>query len=87
MRLAGGKGAGIDNVGGVLLDLLSLLRQRGTRQSHETGTGRLEDTEGTDQLEEGVDTAGLGGAVERLSQYDTSEADKRLTPQQCNCCC
>lgn len=66
MRLAGGQGAGIDNVGGILLDLLGVLGQRGTGQSHETGTGGLEDTEGTDQLEEGVDTAGLGGAVERL---------------------
>jgi hypothetical protein len=67
MRLAGGQGAGIDNVGGILLDLLGVLGQRGAGQSHETGTSGLEDTEGTDQLEEGVDTAGFGGTVERLA--------------------
>lgn len=48
MRLAGGQGAGVDNVGGVLLDILGLLGQRRTGQSHETGTGGLEDTEGAD---------------------------------------
>lgn len=52
MRLAGRQGAGIDNVGGVLLELLSVLGERGAGKSHETGTGGLEDTEGTDQLEE-----------------------------------
>lgn len=68
MRLAGGQGAGVDHVGGILLELLGLLGQRRTRQSHETGTGGLEDTEGTDELEERVDTAGLGGAAEKPSQ-------------------
>lgn len=62
--LARRQGAGIDKISGVLLDILALLRQRRTRQSHETGSGGLEDTERTEQLEEGVDTAGLGGAVE-----------------------
>lgn len=61
-RLTRGEGAGIDNVGGILLNLLGGLGQRGTGQSHETGTGGLEDAEGTDQLEEGVDTVGLSGA-------------------------
>lgn len=91
MRLARGQGAGIDNVGGILLELLGVLGQRGTGQSHETGTGGLEDTEGTDQLEERIDTAGLGGAVEKVSQYeimnDTLGKDRRRTPQQCSYCC
>lgn len=60
--LAGGQGAGVDDVSGLLLELLGLLGQRGTRQSHETGTSGLKDTEGTDELEEGVDTVRLGGA-------------------------
>lgn len=59
-RLARGKGASIDNVGGVLLKLLGLLGERRTRQGHETGPSGLENTEGADQLEERVDTAGLG---------------------------
>jgi hypothetical protein len=63
--LARGQGAGIDNVGGILLELLSLLGQRGTGQSHETGAGGLKNTEGTDELEEGVDAVRLGGAIWR----------------------
>jgi len=67
-RLTRRQGAGIDDISGILLDILGRLGQRRTGQSHETGTGGLEDTERTDQLEERVDTAGLGGAVCEVSQ-------------------
>jgi hypothetical protein len=63
--LAGGQSAGVDNVGGLLLELLVLLGQRGTGQSHEAGTGGLKNTEGTDELEEGVNTVRFGGAMSR----------------------
>ena len=59
--LARRQGAGIDDISGILLDLLALLGQRRTGKGHETGTGGLQDTEGTDQLQERIDTAGLGG--------------------------
>lgn len=60
-RLARGQGASIDNVGGVFLKLLGSLGERRARKGHEAGAGGLENAEGADQLEERVDTAGLGG--------------------------
>ena len=62
-ELTGGKGAGVDDVGSVLFDLLAGLEERRAGKGHETGTGGLQDTEGADELHEGVDTGGLGGAV------------------------
>lgn len=66
INLTRGKGAGIDNITGVLLDLLALLRQGRTRQSHETSASGLKDTEGTNKLEERVDTAGLSRPISEL---------------------
>jgi hypothetical protein len=67
--LTRGQGAGIDNVGSILLDLLVGLTQRRARKGHQTSPGGLENTEGTDQLEERVDTGRLGRAVKgRMSQ-------------------
>lgn len=78
--LTRGQGAGVDNVGSLLLKLLGLLGQRRTGQSHETGTGGLQNTERTDEFEEGVDTVRLSGAsgryvskecmVDTLGTYD-----------------
>lgn len=61
--LARGEGAGVDHVGGFLLELLGRFGQRGTRKGHETGAGGFQDTEGVDELHEGVDTGGFRGAI------------------------
>ena len=67
--LARGQGAGINNVGSILLDVLVGLTQRRTGKGHQTSPGGLKDTEGTDQLEERVDTGRLGRAIGgRMSQ-------------------
>ena len=50
--LAGGESAGVDNVGGILLDLFVVLRQRRTGEGHETSAGGLKDTERSDELQE-----------------------------------
>lgn len=63
--LARGKGAGIDDVGSILLNLLADLTERRTGKGHQTSPGGLKDTEGTNQLEERVDTVGLGRAESR----------------------
>lgn len=60
------EGAGVNNIGGVLLNLLGRLGERRSGQSHQTGAGGFEDTEGTDELEEGVDTGRLSGAIEQF---------------------
>lgn len=87
--LARRQSGGVNNVGGILLGFLALLRQRRTGQSHETGPSRLENTEGTDQLEERVDTARLGRPG--LFQVRTGSSNKYtqrtvLTVPQCSCC-
>lgn len=61
--LTWGQGARVDNISGILLDLFLLLSERRTRQGHQTSPGGFEDTEWSDQLQEGVDTGRLGGAV------------------------
>lgn len=63
-RLTRGKLAGIDNVIGLLhMGLFAVLVQRRAGKGHETGTGGLKNAEGGNELEEGVDPDGLGGAV------------------------
>jgi hypothetical protein len=88
--LAGREGAGIDNVGGILLDLLVGLKQRRAGKGHQTSPGGLEDTEGSDQLEERVDTGRLSRAVKNnesmvIGMYESGR--KVLTPRQCSCWC
>lgn len=65
--LTRGQGAGVDNVGGLLLKLLGLLGKRRTGQSHETGTSGLKNTEGTNKLEERVDTVRFSRAGSDMS--------------------
>jgi hypothetical protein len=66
--LTRGKGASVDDIGGVLLDLFGRLGERRPGQSHQTGASGFEDTEGADKLEEGVDTGRLRGAIEQVSK-------------------
>lgn len=63
INLTRGQGAGIDNISGVLLNLLALLRQGRAGQGHETSASGLKDTEGTNELEERVDTARLSRPI------------------------
>ncbi len=56
--------AGIYNLIGFLEErLLGRSAERRSGQGHETGTGGLEDTKRRNELEEGVDSRGLGGTV------------------------
>ena len=66
LRLTRRKGASIDNVGSLLLDLLVGLGERRTRQGHQAGPGGLKDTKGGNELHERVDTVRLGGAIVKL---------------------
>lgn len=82
--------AGVDNVGGILLNVVVGLEKRRPGQSHETGTSGFKDTEGRNELHEGVNTIGLSGAIEdrlvqnRLFPCQEEEAGKP-TVQQCSC--
>ena len=64
VSLARRKGAGINNFGGIFLDLLSRSRERGTRKGHEARPGRLKDTEWGNQFHERVDATGFGGTID-----------------------
>lgn len=73
LHLTRRKGAGIDDVGSFLFDLLVGLGERRTGKGHETGPGGFQDTEGSNHLHEGVDTVWLCGAFGELvwfSQYE-----------------
>lgn len=88
--LARRQGASIDNVGGILLNLLAGLTKRRAGKGHQTGPGGLKNTERTDQLEERVNTVGLGGARrENMSQLLSKNESGQgiLTPRQCSCWC
>ena len=66
--LTRGQRADVDGLVGLLHDgLLVDAVQGGTGQGHEAGTRRLEDTEGANELEEGVDPGLLRGAFEQVS--------------------
>ena len=66
LRLTRRKGAGIDNVGGLLFSFLVRLIERRTGKGHQTGSGGFEDTKGCDQLHKGVDTVWLSGTIDEL---------------------
>lgn len=77
------KGAGIDNVGGLLFSFLVRLVERRTGKGHQTGSGGFEDTEGCDELHKGVDTIWLSGTIDQVSHLITistkSEGDETYT--------
>ena len=62
--LTRGELADVDNVISLLGNgfIIGAVEWR-TRQGHETSAGGLEDTEGSDQLQEGLDSVRFGGAV------------------------
>lgn len=67
LRLARGKLASIDDVIGLLhMGLLAVLVERGAGKGHETSTGGLKNAEGGNEFEEGVDSDGFRGAVEKV---------------------
>ena len=55
---------GVDNLAGFLLNLISRSREGGSWEGHETRPSGLENTEGGNELEEGIDTAGFGGTID-----------------------
>lgn len=57
------QGAGIDNVSSFLLNFLGNFSKWRTSQGHQTGSGGFQDTEGTDEFEEGIDTGWFGGSI------------------------
>jgi hypothetical protein len=70
--LTRGKGAGVNHVGSFLLELFVGLKQRRPGQSHQTGSGGLENTEGGNEFHEGVNTAGLSRAIKKSVSIETS---------------
>lgn len=84
------KGASVDNVRGILFHLVVGLEKRRPGQSHETGSSGLEDTEGRNELHEGVNTVGLSGTIANQLVWDRvfpcrKKETGKLTVQQCSC--
>jgi len=87
--LTRGQLAGIDNLVRLLqMGILIGSVQRGARQSHETGPGRLEDAERSNELEERVYPGRLRGAIREFNEYESGlgrGGTSSLTPRQCSC--
>ncbi len=66
--LARGESAGVHHIVCVSDGILVGSVQRRSRKCHQPGPGGFEDTKGSNQFREGIDSAGFGGAVQNLAK-------------------